>query len=209
MTIPGVYNFTIYQGASWGQTFYFGNSAVGLTLLPSSAYTVVVNGTTKTYVRNDGGSWLTNGLVSGDYIVVSGFENQANNGSHLATIVTASTITCGGDTMVTETGQPSLSGKDILIVKALNFTAATGASMIRQLFSSTSPAATVTVTFPAPLTSGAIALSLTNTQTAAITAGTTVDSSASQYVWDLEVTQSGLVDRKLMGAVSIDPEATH
>ena len=207
--IPGKYDFTIYQGASWGQTFYFGDSAVGLTLLPSSAYTVVVNGTTKTYTRNDGGSWLTDGLVAGNYIVVSGFENQVNNGSHLTTTITATVITCAGDTMTTETGTPSLSGKTILIVKALNFTGATGASMIRKEYSSTSPAATITVTFPLPLTKGAIACALTNTQTAAITAGTSVCASASQYVWDLEVTLAGLVYRKLMGAVSIDPEATH
>jgi hypothetical protein len=206
--IPGKYDFTIYQGASWGQTFYFGDSAIGLTLLPSSAYTVAVNGTAKTYTRNDGGSWLTDGLVGGNYIVVSGFENQVNNGSHLTTTVTATTITCAGDTMTTETGQPSLSGKTIFIVKALNFTGATGASMIRKAYNSVSPAATVTVTFPTPL-SGAMACALTYTQTAAIPAGTSVCSEASQYVWDAEVTQAGFVYRKLMGNVSIDPEATH
>jgi hypothetical protein len=208
LTIPGIYNFTIYQGASWGQTFYFGDSAIGLTLLPSSAFNIVVNGTAKTYVRNDGGSFLADGLVGGDYIVVSGFPNRFNNGSHLTTTVTASTVTCAGDTMVTETVLPSLTGAAIYIIKALNFTGATGAAMIRKTYASVSAAATITVTFPAPLTSGAIAAALTNTQTAAMTAGASVCSSASQYVWDLEVTQAGLVSRKLMGAVSVDPEAT-
>jgi hypothetical protein len=208
LTIPGKYDFTIYQGASWGQTFYFGDSAIGLTLLPSSAYSIVVNGTTKTYVRNDGGSFLSDGLVGGDYIVVSGFPNRFNNGSHLTTTVTASTVTCAGDTMVTETVLPSLTGAAIYIIKALNFTGATAAAMIRKTYASVSAAATISATFPAPLTSGAIATALTNTQTAAMTAGTSVCSSASQYVWDLEVTQAGLVSRKLMGAVSVDPEVT-
>jgi len=206
---PGKYDFIIDQGANWGQTFYFGNSAIGPTLLPSSPYTIVVDGVVKTFTRNDGGSFLTDGLAIGNYLVCSGFANKVNNGSHLITNVTATVITCSGDTMTTETASPSLSGQSIMVVKAMDLTAATGASMIRQQYSDVSPVATITVAFSGTPTDGSIALSLTHTQTAAIPAGKDVCSQASQYVWDLNVTQAGLVTRMLEGKVSIDPSATH
>ena len=207
---PGRYDFIIEQGASWGQTFYFGNSAVGLTLMPSSnpAFNITVDGTAKTFTRNDGGSWVTDGFITGSYLVCGGFQNQVNNGSHLATAVTATVLTCAGDIMVSEIASLGLSGQNVMVVKPMDFTTATGASMIRQQYNSPTPAATITVNFPTP-TSGAIALTLTNTQTAAITAGKDVCSQASQYVWDLAVTQSGLVTRMLEGGVSIDPRATY
>ncbi|MGA2160262.1 MAG: hypothetical protein ABSG90_13750 [Dehalococcoidia bacterium] len=206
---PGRYDFIIDQGANWGQTFYFGNTAVGLALLPSSPYTVVVDGVAKTFTRNDGGSWLTDGLVTSNYLVCAGFQNQVNNGSHLITNVTAKVITCDGDTLTTETASPSISGQTVMVVKAMDFTAATGASMIRQQYSDVSPTVTITVAFSGTPTDGSIALSLTHVQTAAIPAGKDVCSQASQYVWDLNVTQSSLVTRMLEGKVSIDPSATH
>jgi hypothetical protein len=206
---PGRYDFIIDQGANWGQTFYFGNSAVGLVFLPSSPYTIAVDGVAKTFTRNDGGSWLTNGLAISDYLVCSGFANQANNGSHLISNVTATVITCAADTMDTETASPSISGQTVMVVKAMDFTGATGASMIRKQYSDVSPTATITVAFSGTPTDGSVALSLTHTQTAAIPAGKDVCSQASQYVWDFNVTQSSLVTRMLEGKISIDPSATH
>lgn len=208
--IPGKYDFIINQGASWGQTFYFGNSAIGLTLTPQSnpAFNIAVDGTAKTFTRNDGGSWLIDGFSIGSYLVCGGFQNQANNGSHLVTAVTATVLTCAGDAMTSEIASPGLSGQNVLVTKAVDFTTATGAAMIRQFYNSPSPAATITVNFPTPA-NGGIALSLTNIQTGAITAGKDVCSQASQYVWDLAVTQSALVTRYLEGEVSIDPRATY
>ena len=207
---PGRYDFVIDQRTSWGKTFYFGNPSIGPTLTPSlnPLASIVVDGLGKTFTRNDGGSWLVDGFAIGNYLVCGGFQNDVNNGSHLTTTATDLVMTCAGDTMVSETASPGITGQSIMVLKALDFTGATGASMIRQQYNSPTPAATITVAFPTPA-NGGIALSLTNIQTAAITAGPTVCSSASQYVWDLIVTQSALVIRYLQGKVSIDPGATY
>jgi hypothetical protein len=205
----GTYNFTIEQGTTWGRTFYFAQSGVGLTLPITSTTSITVDETTKTYVRDDvGGSWLDDGLVNGDYLVISGFVESENNGSHLITTLTASTITCSGSTLKDEVASPSITEEPLYILKAMDLTSYTGAAMIRKKYSSTAASATITVTFNTTRTTGGVVLSLTNTQTSAITAGENSATSASQYVWDLELTKTLVVTRMLQGTVSVSPEAT-
>jgi hypothetical protein len=205
----GTYNFTIEQGTTWSKTFYFAQGNVGLVLPVTSTTSITVDATATTFVRDDtGGSWIDDGLTNGDYLVISGFLESENNGSHIITTLTASTITCVGSTLVDEIVSPVDTNAQIIILKAKDLTGYTGAAMIRKKYSSTSAAATITITFNVTRESGTIALSLTNTQTSAITAGENSETSASQYVWDLEFTKSAVVTRMLKGIVAISPEAT-
>jgi hypothetical protein len=204
----GTYDFTIEQGTTWSKTFYFAQSGVG-TVLPSTSTTeVTVDATAKTFTRDDNGSWIDDGLTDGDYLVISGFSESENNGSHLITDLTDSVITCSGSTLVDEIAIPEYTGDKIIILKAMDFTDYTGAAMIRKKYSSTSPDATITVAFDPIRTNGSVSLSLTNTQTSAIPAGENAETTASKYVWDFELTISGVVSRVLQGVVSISPEAT-
>ena len=204
----GIYNFTIEQGTTWSKTLYFAQRDVGLILDTSSNTTITVDATAKTYTRSDSGSWSDDGLQVGDYLVVSGFVESANNGSHIITTLTDTVITCSGSTLTDETISPVTTNAEVVILKAMNLTSYTGAAMIRKKYSSTAASATMTVTFNATRTSGIVTLSLTNTQTSAIPAGEDSEATASQYVWDLEFTLSGVVTRMLQGTVSISPEAT-
>ena len=204
----GIYNFTVEQGTTWGKTFYFAQSGVGKVYPADSNYSIVVNATAKTFTRDDGGSWITDGLQVGDYLVNAGFGESENNGSHIITTLTATVITCAGSTLKSETVIPSSTGNQLIVLKAMDLTSYTGAAMIRKKYSSTSAAATMTVAFDPIRVNGAVSLSLTNTQTSAVTCGETVDAPASLYVWDFELTLSGVVTRMLQGAVSVSPEAT-
>jgi hypothetical protein len=207
---PAIYNLKIAQGASWSQTFYFaalGN--IGLLLQPGSAFSCVVDGTAKTFTRNDGGSWSTDGLVIGSYLVNTGFTSQANNGSHHVTAVSDLVLTCAGDTLVSETATPT--NGTVAVLKAMDLTGYTGESMIRKGYLSPSPAATVTVVVSATPQTGAVTASLTDTQTAAIPTGNTRHSSLNEYVWDLYLKNVSLAirNRALMGDVCVSPGATH
>lgn len=204
----GIYNFTIEQGATWSKTFYFAQGDVGLILPVTSVTAITVDATAKTFTRDDLGSWTADGLQNGDYLVISGFLNIENNGSHIITAITDSTITCSASTLVDEVAIPSETNTQLIVLKAKDLTGYTGAAMIRKKYSSVSPAATITVTFNATRATGSVALSLTNTQTSAITAGENVETTASQYVWDLEFTIGSTVTRMLQGTVMISPEAT-
>lgn len=205
----GTYNFTIEQGSTWSKTFYFAQSGIGLILPNTSLTNITIDATDKTFTRDDvGGSWLDDGLVQGNYIVTSGFVESTNNGSFLISTLTATTITCATATLHNEVASPLITGNSIYVLKAMDLTSYAGAAMIRKKYSSTAAAATMTVTFNATRASGILVLSLTNTQTSAIPAGENEDTSASQYVWDLELTLSGTVTRMLQGVVSISPEAT-
>lgn len=204
----GTYNFTIEQGTTWSKTFYFAQGDVGTILPITSVTTVTVDATAKTYTRDDDGSWTDDGLTVGDYIVISGFVETENNGSHLISAVTDTVITCATSTLVDEAASPVDTNAQLVILKAKDLTGYTGAAMIRKKYSSTSAAATITVTFNVTRATGGVVLSLTNTQTSAITAGESTEVSASQYVWDLEFTVGGAVTRMLQGVVTISPEAT-
>lgn len=207
---PGIYNLKIAQGATWSQTFYFaalGN--IGLLLMPGSTFSCVVDGTAKTFTRNDGGSWIDDGLTIGSYLVNTGFPSQANNGSHHATAVTDTVLTCSGDTLVSETATP-VNGP-VAVLLAMDLTGYTGESMIRKGYLSPAAAATVTVVVSAiPLTGGVTAY-LTDTQTAAVPTGNTRYSSLNEYVWDLYLKNVSLAvrHRALMGDVCVSPGATH
>jgi hypothetical protein len=199
----GTYNFTIEQGTTWSRLLYFAQN-VGLRLDENAADQIAVDAAAKTFTRNDGGSWLADGLQVDDYLVNGGFENSANNGSHVITAVTATVITCAGSTLVNETA-----GYPAFFLKAMDLTGYTGAGQVRKKHSSTAAAATLTVAFDPIRVNGALTLSMSDTITAAIPAGETVDSAASQYVWDLELTSStGTKTRALEGNVSVSPEAT-
>jgi hypothetical protein len=205
----GTYNFTIEQGTTWARTFYFAQSGVGTILPITSATNITVDATATTYTRDDvGGSWINDGLQVGDYLVISGFFEPDNNGSHVITTLTDTVITCSASTLKDEIASPSITGNQLYILTAMDLTGYTGASMIRKKYCSTSPAATITVTFNTPTTSGGVVLSLTNTQTSAIPAGENSETTTSQYVWDLEFTLATVVSRILQGDVSISPEAT-
>ena len=205
---PGIYNLKIAQGATWSQTFYFaalGN--IGLLLMPGSTFSCVVDGTAKTFTRNDGGSWIDDGLTIGSYLVNTGFPSQANNGSHHATAVTDTVLTCSGDTLVSETATPA--NGPVAVLLAMDLTGYTGSSMIRKNYNSVSPAATLSVVVSATPLTGIVTASLTSTQTAAISTGTTCDSSLNRYVWDLYLINGSVKNRALMGHVWVSPGATH
>lgn len=206
----GTYNFTIEQGTTWTKSFYFAQSGVGLIIPTTSATSITVDATAKTFTRDDvGGSWLAeDGLTNGTYIIINGFSEPENNGSFLIDTLTDTTITCSTATLVDEVAFPSANGIPIYILEAMDLTSYTGAAMIRKKYSSATPAATITVTFNVTPTTGGVILSLTNTQTSAIPAGDNVETTASQYVWDLELTKGGVVTRMLQGIVTISPEAT-
>ena len=204
----GTYNFTIEQGATWSKTFYFAQGDVGRVFPVTSTTSITVDATAKTYTRDDGGSWIDAGLQSGDYLVISGLRESENNGSHIITTITDSVITCAGSTLVDEIASPTDLETQLVILKAKDLTSYTGAAMIRKKYSSTTADATITVTFNATRESGVVVLSLTNTQTSAISAGENIETSASKYVWDLEFTLSTTVTRMLQGVVTISPEAT-
>jgi len=204
----GIYNFTIEQGATWARTFYFAQSGAGRVFPLDSSASVAVDATAKTFTRDDGGSWLDDGLADGDYIVHAGFGEAENNGSHLITDLTATVITCAGSTLKDEAVSPSVSGEQLVILKAMDLTDYTGAAMVRKKYSSTTSSATMTVAFDPIRTNGAVSLSLTNTQTSAIPCGEDAEGLASQYVWDFELTKTAVVTRMLQGTVSVSPEAT-
>jgi len=205
----GTYDFTIEQGTTWGRTFYFAQSGVGLVLPTTSTTSITIDATAKTFTRDDvGGSWTDDGLTNGDYVVISGCPESENNGSHLITTLTATVITCSGSTLIDEVVSPVDTEEQFYILKAMDLTSYTGAAMIRKKYSSTAASATITVTFNATRTTGGVVLSLTNTQTSAIPAGENSEVSASQYVWDLELTKTLVVTRMLQGIVSVSPEAT-
>lgn len=91
----------------------------------------------------------------------------------------------------------------------MDLTGYTGRAMIRKRYSSATPTAEFTVTIADDPLTGVIILSLSATDTAAIPAGESVDSSESQYVWDFELeAPNGNVDRILQGTCQISPEAT-
>lgn len=199
----GTYNFTIEQGTTWSRIFYFAQN-VGLCLDVDSVNQVIVDAAAKTFARNDGGSWLADGLQVGDYLVNGGFVNRENNGSHIITAVTATVITCAGSTLKAESA-----GYPALVLKAMDLTGYTGAGQIRKKHSSPSASASFTVTFDPIRVNGAVTLALSHETTAAIPAGETVDSAASQYVWDFELTSgAGIRARSLDGAIAVSPEAT-
>jgi hypothetical protein len=204
----GIFNIEIEQGTTWARTLFFGEGDKGLILNSDSQSSIAVDAVAKTFTRNDDGSWLNDGLEIGDYLVTAGFPASANNGSKIITDISAKIITCAGDTLITESAAPLTTGNPVIVLKAMDMTNCTGQSMIRKKYASLSPAATITVTFDAIRVNGMVTLSLTNTQTSAIPAGETPDASASQYVWDLELTMSGVVSRRLEGTVAVSPEAT-
>jgi hypothetical protein len=80
---------------------------------------------------------------------------------------------------------------------ALNLTGYTGAAQLRKHYTS-STAVTFTVTIDA--LNGEVTLSLTATQTAALTAG--------RYVYDVELTIGSTVSRVIEGIVTVTPEVT-
>lgn len=205
----GTYNFTIEQGATWSKTLYFAEGDVGLILPVTSTTSITVDATAKTFTRDDtGGSWTDEGLTVGDYVVISGFSETENNGSHLISALTDTVMTCATSTLIDEIASPADTNAQLVILKAKDLTGYTGAAMIRKKYSSTSAAATITITFSATRESGVLTLSLTNTQTSAITAGENTEATASQYVWDLELTKDSVVTRMLQGIVYVSPEAT-
>jgi hypothetical protein len=206
----GIYNFVVEQGATWSKQFFFAQSDKGLITQADSENSIVVDATAKTFTRDDGGSWIDDGLQVGDYLVNAGLQEQENNGSHIITALTALVITCAGSTLKDETAVPSVTGEQIVILKAEDLTGLTGAAMVRKRYKDTAAAATIAVSFDALRVNGAVTLSMANTVTAAITCGEAVDAPASQYVWDFETTKTstGVVTRRLQGVVSVSPEAT-
>lgn len=81
------------------------------------ATTLAVAATGKTFTRS-AGSFLTDGLKVGDYIVTSGFATAGNNGSFKVTTLTALVATCAGAVgLVDEAAKASCaykSGRDVL-----------------------------------------------------------------------------------------------
>ncbi len=91
----------------------------------------------------------------------------------------------------------------------MDLTGYLGRAMVRKQYSSTSAAATFTVTFADDRTTGIVTLTLSSAQTAAITTGESIDDPDAQYVWDFELEDvSGVVMRVLKGVCYVDPEAT-
>lgn len=81
---------------------------------------------------------------------------------------------------------------------ALNLNNYTANSQIRKWYTSSNPAATFTTTINA--SSGELTLSLTATETSNLVAG--------RYVYDVELTQNGVVSRVVEGIVTVTPQVT-
>lgn len=75
----------------------FGDWAVPYNL---TTQTVSVDASAKTFSRSTG-SWITDGVMAGDSIVTTGFEDSGNNGTFLVSEVSASAITCATATGLT------------------------------------------------------------------------------------------------------------
>lgn len=67
--------------------------SVSLGVVITSNAPMSVNASTNTITRTDAGSFITDGVMAGQVVSLSGFANGWNNGSFNVTAVTASTIT--------------------------------------------------------------------------------------------------------------------
>lgn len=83
----------------------------------------------------------------------------------------------------------------------LNLTEYTGKAQIRRGYGSSEVTVEFTVTFLEPRSNGQLRISLTSTQTSAL-------SPLYSYVYDLEITKSGVVTRVLQGTIIVSPEVT-
>ncbi len=92
---------------------------------------------------------------------------------------------------------------------AVDLTGYTGRGQIRKRYSSTDITASFTVTVDTPEMDGVVSVLMSSTVTTGITSGKTYRSSASKYVYDIEIVSSGnVVTRLIQGKMYIDPEAT-
>lgn len=90
----------------------------------------------------------------------------------------------------------------------INLTGYTARAQIRLTAQSTTIAASFLCTFDADRSTGKITISLTDTQTSAITATGDTYSVLSTYTWDLEIIVGSTVTRLLNGTVTVSPEVT-
>lgn len=92
---------------------------------------------------------------------------------------------------------------------AMDLTGYTARGQIRKAYTSSDITKSFTCTILTPATDGKIEISLSATNTAAITCGKTPQESASTYVYDIEIESSGgEVSRILEGKLFVDAEAT-
>jgi hypothetical protein len=92
---------------------------------------------------------------------------------------------------------------------AIDLTGYTARAQIRKTYATTTITKSFTCTIDAPLT-GVINLSMSASDTSAITCGKTSTESASTYVYDIEVytTADAEVDRIMGGKLYVSPEVT-
>jgi len=97
-----------------------------------------------------------------------------------------------------------------VIPVAINLTGYTARASIRPTADSATLTVAFTCTFDADRSTGRITISLTDTQTSAIsTVGKTAYDKLSKYVWDMEIIDADLkVTRLLNGSVTVSPEVT-
>lgn len=92
---------------------------------------------------------------------------------------------------------------------ALDLTGYTARSQVRRDARDETVAATATIEFVTPRSTGSFDFILTEAVTTAMETGKTVDDKASQYVYDIElISASGRVTRVVKGTLSLDPEVT-
>lgn len=88
MEVPFEFSFESFDDMLEGALFGTWTTPYTLT-----NQTVTVNATAKTFARATG-SWITDGVMVGDKIVTTGFEEAGNNGTFLVSEVSELTITC-------------------------------------------------------------------------------------------------------------------
>lgn len=75
--------------------------------IPSTAATIAIVASTKTFTRADGGSFITDGFAVGDFIRTSGFTAGGNNSTFVISTIAALVITCTTATgLVDEAANP-------------------------------------------------------------------------------------------------------
>ena len=92
---------------------------------------------------------------------------------------------------------------------AFDLTGYSAAGMVRKTPSASAKTKDFVVTLSATPTDGTITVSMSASDTAAITAGDSVDDDDSLYYYDVEITSgTGIVTRIIQGKLYIDPECT-
>jgi hypothetical protein len=133
-SIPGRLSYGTYDmllAAALGNFDWTANVIKIAPVVVSSAATIAIDSSAKTWTRADGGSFIADGFVVGDRIDVSGAVNAGNNSTFVLTAVSALVLTASAATLVTESAsatveivrnnRPSFSMEKSHLVNGMNF----------------------------------------------------------------------------------------